>query len=157
MGVKLTPEEMDEFLTTGHTLIVATIRKSGEPFMMPIWYVWMDGAFWVGTGANSAKVGHIKRDPRVCCMVETGDAWVDLKAVIANCDAVFVEDKAQVAKVNAAIHAKYAPFRMQRAALPEKTQNHYNRARAIIKMTPREGEVRSWYNRKIRMPEPAKG
>src|SRR5579859_4928137 len=55
MGVKLTEEEIDDFLTKGHTLTIATIRKSGEPFMVPIWYVWMDGAFWIRAAAKSPK------------------------------------------------------------------------------------------------------
>jgi len=152
MGVQLTEDEINAFLEQGHTLIISTIRKSGEPFMTPIWYVWMDGAFWVGTGANSPKAQHIRRDPRVCCLVEQGERWVDLKAVVANCDAEFVEDEALIARVNAATDRKYAAFRMDRSALPEATQKHYARQRAVIRMTPRPGEIRSWWNRKIRIP-----
>ena len=67
MGVRLTEEEINEFLNGSITLIIATTRKSGEPFMTPIWYVWMDGAFWARTSMDSPKVKHVKRDPRVCC------------------------------------------------------------------------------------------
>jgi PPOX class probable F420-dependent enzyme len=151
MGVKLTDEEIDAFLTTGHTLILSTIRKSGEPLMTPLWYVWMDGAFWIGTAAASAKAGHIRRDPRVCCLVEEGEKWVDLKAVIASCDASFVEDEDQIARVQAAMDAKYAAFRMDRSTLPQTTQQHYQRTRAIIRMVPRDGGIRSWHNRKLRI------
>jgi PPOX class probable F420-dependent enzyme len=152
MGVKLTEDEINDFLENGHTLIMATIRKSGEPFLTPVWYVWMDGAFYVRTGEKSAKVGHLRRDPRACCMVEEGEAWVDLRAVVANCDAEILQDDEQLAKVSQAISSKYARFRMQSAALPDATRKHYSRGRSIIRMTPREGEVRSWYNRKIRTP-----
>ncbi len=86
MGVELTPEEVDDFLRDGHTLIFTTIRKSGEPFATPMWYAYIDGSIYIRTLGRSAKVAHARRDPRVCCTVETGDAWVDLKAVIANCE-----------------------------------------------------------------------
>ena len=155
MGVRLTEEEIDEFLTEGHTLIISTIRKSGEPFMTPIWYVWMDGSFWVRTGARSAKVQHIRRDPRVCCLVEEGEAWVDLRAVIANCDAEVIEDEAQNARIQAAVDAKYAAFRLDPSMLPDATRAHYGTNRILIRMTPREGEVRTWYNRKMRLKAPA--
>ncbi len=151
MGVRLTEDEIDEFLGKGHTLIVSTLRKLGEPFMTPLWYVWMDGAFWIRTGAKSPKAAHIRRDPRVCCIVEEGEAWVDLRAVIANCLAEFVEDQAQQACFEEALTAKYAAFRMDRGAVPSATQKHYSASRAYIRMKPRPGELRSWYNRKIRM------
>ena len=151
MGVRLTEEERDEFLTNGHTLIMATIRKSGEPLLIPIWYVWMDGAFWTSTGAKSPKVQHLRRDPRVCCMVEEGEKWIDLRAVIANCDAEFVTDPALIEKFNKVRGAKYKAFGREGLAVPEATQKHYAREGVIIRMTPRPGEIRSWYNRKIRM------
>jgi nitroimidazol reductase NimA-like FMN-containing flavoprotein (pyridoxamine 5'-phosphate oxidase superfamily) len=155
MGVNLTEQELDDFLGSGHTLILSTLRKSGEPFTTPNWYLWMDGAFWMRTGAKSAKVQHIRRDPRVCCLVEDGEAWVDLRAVIANCQAEFVEDEALTARFNAGFNAKYAPFRRDNAVVPEATKRHYSGDRVLIRMTPRPGEVRSWYNRKIRMKQPA--
>ncbi|MBV9840981.1 MAG: pyridoxamine 5'-phosphate oxidase family protein [Sphingomonadaceae bacterium] len=150
MGVRLTEDELNAFLEAGHTLIVSTIRKSGEPLMTPVWYVWIDGAFWIGTGANSAKAKHLRRDPRACCLVEEGEKWVDLKAVIAGCDAMFVEDEDQIARVQAGLDRKYGAFRMDRNAMPEATRMHYARERAIIRLTPRAGEIRSWYNRKLR-------
>ena len=155
MGVKLTPEEVDAFLTTGHTLIIATIRKSGEPFMTPIWYVWEDGAFYASTRAASSKVQHIKRDPRVCCMVEDGEMWLDLRAVIANCDAEFVTDEATIERIRAANQKKYAAFRTDPAKMPNATSSHYATESVLIRMTPRPGELRSWHNRKIRLRDPS--
>ncbi|HXC38267.1 MAG TPA: pyridoxamine 5'-phosphate oxidase family protein [Burkholderiales bacterium] len=151
MGVKLTDEEINEFLTKGHTLILGTLRKSGEPFMTPLWYVYKDGSFYTGTLAKSAKVGHIRRDPRVCCMVEEGEAWVDLHVVVANCTATIIEDPSSVPWVQEAMDAKYAAFRPDRSKQPDATKKHYGGGRVIIKATPKPGEIRSWYNRKIRM------
>ena len=82
MGIQLDQDELDEFLESSHTMILATIRKSGEPFMTPLWYVYMDGAIYFSTPAQSAKVEHLKRDSRVCCLIEEGERWVDLKAVV---------------------------------------------------------------------------
>jgi nitroimidazol reductase NimA-like FMN-containing flavoprotein (pyridoxamine 5'-phosphate oxidase superfamily) len=151
MGVRLTDEELNEFLGNSHTLIIATTRKSGEPFMTPVWYVWMDGAFWARTGADSPKVKHIKREPRVCCLVEEGEKWVDLRAAIVSCDAEIITDQGEIERIGEALDKKYASFRMDQAAVPDATKKHYASTRAIIKMTPRPGEkLRSWYNRKIR-------
>ena len=150
MSIKLTEPELEEYLTRGHTLILATIRKSGEPFMTPLWYVWRDGAFIVRTPARSAKAKHIARDPRVCVLVEDGKAWVDLRAVVANCDAERIEDKEAIRLLADAIDTKYAGFRRDTAKTPAATERHYATMFAYFKLTPRPGEIRSWYNRKIR-------
>lgn len=155
MSVKLTSQEIDDFLRTANTLIISTIRKSGEPLMTPIWYVWMDEAFLVRTGADSAKVQHIRRDPRACCLVEEGEAWVDLRAVVANCDVAIVHDPDTISRFQIAFDKKYAKSRPERASLPSSTQSHYGSDRVVLRFTPRDGELRSWYNRKIRMKPPA--
>jgi PPOX class probable F420-dependent enzyme len=151
MGVRLTQEEINEFLTKGHTVILATIRKSGEPLMTPLWYVYKDGAIYIRTLAKSPKVQHVKRDPRVCCLVEEGEAWIDLKAVIANCDAEVIEDEQTLKEVGEALGEKYKGFRPDTSKQPNATRKHYSSGSVVIKMTPRPGEVRSWYNRKIKM------
>ena len=150
MGIKLEGRELEEFLETSHTMNLSTIRKSGEPFTTPLWYVYMDGAIYFSTPPTSAKVEHLKRDPRACCMIEEGLRWVDLKAVILNCDAEFVEqDSDEAARYQALSHAKYAEFRPKLENAASNTREHYASS-VLVKLVPRESEIRSWYNRKIR-------
>ncbi len=151
MGVELTHEEIEDFLKNGHTLIFTTIRASGEPFATPMWYAYVDGAFYISTLGRSAKVQHVRRDPRVCCTVETGDAWVDLKCVIANCDAEILTDEETFEMIGVEMDRKYASFRPPQTRMPDATKQHYSGGRVVVKCTPRPGEIRSWYNRKIRM------
>ena len=153
MGVQLTEEERNQFLERGHTLIISTIRKSGEPFMVPVWYLWKDGAFHVITFANSPKVQHLRRDPRACCMVEDGEKWIDLRAVVANCDAFILDDPGIVDAIGLGLQQKYAAFRTESAQAPAATKQHYARNKVILRLVPRPGEIRSWYNRKLRMPK----
>ena len=153
MGVQLTDEECNHFLETGHTLIISTIRKSGEPFMVPVWYLWRDGAFHVITFANSPKVQHLRRDPRACCMVEDGEKWIDLRAVVANCDAFILDDPGLVEAIGLELQHKYADYRAESAQAPAATKQHYARSKVVLKLIPRPGEVRSWFNRKLRMPK----
>lgn len=150
MGIQLNESELAEFLEKGHTLILATLRKSGEPFLTPLWYAYHEGAIYFSTRAESAKVRHIKRDPRVCCMVEEGQRWIDLKAAVINCTAELIEDHDMKAKVAGLTSEKYAAFRPNIQAAPKATRKHYSASSALVKLTPIDGEVRSWYNRKIR-------
>ncbi|MET0183074.1 MAG: pyridoxamine 5'-phosphate oxidase family protein [Caulobacterales bacterium] len=150
MGIRLEGQELDDYLGSALTLILATTRKSGEPFMTPLWFVWKDGSFYTDTIGKSAKVQHIKRDPRVCCMVEDGERWVDLRAVIANCSAEILSDEAVIESYVLAREKKYEKYKRDDSSVPDVTRKHYDQARAYLKLTPRPGEMRSWYNRKIR-------
>jgi len=150
MGVQLDQTELEEFLENSHTMVLSTIRKSGEPFMTPLWYVYMDGAIYFSTPAKSAKVGHLKQDPRACVLIEEGERWVDLKAVVMNCTAEFIDRASdEAAAIQQHTDRKYADFspKLQNAA--NATKDHYSNI-VFVKLTPRDGEVRSWYNRKIR-------
>lgn len=150
MGIQLEKEELEEFLENSHTMILSTLRRSGEPFMTPLWYVYMDGAIYFSTPSHSAKVEHIKRDPRVCCLIEEGERWVDLKAVILNCVAESVDsDSGEAAKIRERTDTKYADFSPKLQNASNSTQDQYSHI-IYFKLVPREREVRSWYNRKIR-------
>ena len=150
MGVQLTQDEIDEFLTNGHTVILATTRQSGEPFMTPLWYVYENGAMYLRTRAKSAKAKHIANNPRVCLLVESGERWVDLQAVVMNCDAEVVDDEAENRRIQKLLGEKYAEFRGEVRKAPKATKKHYAAASVVYKCVLREGEVRSWYNRKLR-------
>ena len=155
MGVQLTRDEIDEYLTNGHTVILATTRQSGEPFMTPLWYVYDNGAIYLRTRARSAKAKHIERDRRVCLLVESGERWVDLQAVVMNCDAELVEDETENRRIQKMLGEKYASFRAEVRKAPKATKKHYAAASVVYKCTLRAGEVRSWYNRKLRGLEKA--
>ena len=64
-AIKMTQQEVDEFLDGRHTMNVATIGKDGRPHLVAMWYGYLDGqlAFW--TFGKSQKVVNLRRDPRV--------------------------------------------------------------------------------------------
>jgi len=150
MGINFSKEELNNFLTDGHTLILSTIRQSGEPFTTPVWYVYTDGAFYVSTPEKSAKVKHLKRDPRACCVVEAGEHWQELRAVVTNCDAEFIDDDGEIERIGALKDEKYANFRLAASNMPKSSKKAYSTQFALIRLAPREDEIRSWDNRKIR-------
>lgn len=155
MGVQLDDQELEQFISNGHTLILGTSRKSGEPFLTPLWYVYRDGALYVRTPSKSAKVQHVRRDARVCCLLEEGERWIDLKAAVLSCNAEIVEDEALCATIDQMFREKYAEFTPNLKSAPKATSGHYGGATTTLKLTPRPEEVRSWYNRKIRGMESA--
>ncbi|MFC7619052.1 pyridoxamine 5'-phosphate oxidase family protein [Microlunatus sp. GCM10028923] len=53
---------------------LCTLRRDGSPHVTPVWYVFVDGEFWISSGERNAKVRNVINDPRVSLAVEGGDA-----------------------------------------------------------------------------------
>jgi PPOX class probable F420-dependent enzyme len=67
----MSPEEIRAFLTHGtRTAKVATTMASGQPHVMPVWFV-LDGEQIVfTTGRDSVKGRDLRRDPRLALIVD---------------------------------------------------------------------------------------
>lgn len=59
----------EQILADGHNYWVATVRPDGRPHAMPVWAVWLDGALWFSTGAESRKARNLAA--RAECSVGT--------------------------------------------------------------------------------------
>ena len=60
-----------ELLGRGHSGRLGTTGSDGWPYVVPLLYVWMEGAVWVH---NARGDGHLSRnidaDPRACFLVD---------------------------------------------------------------------------------------
>ena len=63
-------------LDTERNLWLATVRPDGRPHLAPVWFVHVDGALWVGTGAASVKVRNLAANPKATIALEDGNAPV---------------------------------------------------------------------------------
>ena len=75
---------------------LATINPDGWPHLVTMYYTLIEGniAFW--TYRTSQKALNLVRDPRISCLVETGDQYFDLKGVQIQGVAQTIEDPAAV-------------------------------------------------------------
>lgn len=76
----MTGEEVATLLKEGRKLQLATINPDGTPHLVTMFYGLSDDGrmiFW--TYAKAQKSRNIDRDPRVTCLVETGDDYGDLR------------------------------------------------------------------------------
>jgi pyridoxamine 5'-phosphate oxidase-like protein len=149
MGIQFTDDEEREFLTSKHTGVVTTLRRDGWPVSLPVWFAYLDGAIYLRTPAKSKKVARVRHDDRACFLVEAGEAWADLHAVLWLGRLVEVADDDVRGRVGAAITAKYAGFSMVRAMMPDATKQHYGSRDVMYEMRPEERRL-TWDNRKLR-------
>lgn len=148
MSVRLRRDEAWARIAAAHTGIVTTLRRDGMPVALPVWFCVVDGAVHVRTLAKTKKVARLRRDPRVSFLVEGGTRWAELWGVHLTGTATFVDDPHTLARVDAALHEKYAAFRTPRSAMPDATRAHYETPHVVFRIEP-EDRVISWDNARL--------
>ncbi len=76
----------ERFLTGVYFAKLGTVMKDGSPHVTPIWYMYEDGKLFVNTTPGRVKYWNIRRDPRVCLLVDDGYPYLVIfgKARIAD-------------------------------------------------------------------------
>jgi len=62
----------DEFLKSQKILRLATVDKKGIPHIVPVWYLYKNGNFYVGTNTSTKKAKNVRKDPKVSFCVDLG-------------------------------------------------------------------------------------
>jgi PPOX class probable F420-dependent enzyme len=106
-AIRMSDEEIREFLAAGRDLQVASINADGTPHLVTMWYAMRDGevAFW--TYAKSQKVVNLRRDPRLSVLVATGEVYEQLKGVSIVGRAEVVDDPDEVLGYGEAVYERY--------------------------------------------------
>jgi PPOX class probable F420-dependent enzyme len=104
--VKMTDAEIEAFLTESKKVQVATVNPDGTPHLTTLFYVVLDGriAFW--TYGRSQKIKNLERDPRITCLVETGDDYFELRGVSLTGKAELVTDEAEIRRIGSAVASR---------------------------------------------------
>lgn len=92
-AVQLDDAEIADFLASHMKVQVGTLGRDGGPHLTTLYYILDDEgriAFW--TYASSQKIVNLRRDPRIACLIEDGDAYFDLRGVSIRGRAQLVED-----------------------------------------------------------------
>ncbi len=144
-SIALTAEEQEQFLNDGWTLQVATNGPGGFPHLAPMWYVMIDGVIHFTTFGKSQKIVNLRRDPRVSVMLETGQAYEELRGLVIRGNAEIDEDVETTASVMSVVGNKYRglpiPTETPEAALPAAAK------RVTVRIRPER--VYSWDHTKL--------
>ena len=102
-SMRVTDDEIRDFLDAGKSLQLATINKDGTPHLVTMWYGLIDGKIVLETFEKSQKAVNLKRDPRLACLLESGTEYNQLKGIQINGTAKLVTDKAEILDVMKAV------------------------------------------------------
>lgn len=143
--IRMSDEEIHAFLEEQRTLQVATIDHDGWPHLVAMWYVLIDDQIVFWTYAKSQKAINLRRDPRLTCLVETGEQYNELRGVQIKGRAIINDDRETVQRIGERIYERYtggplndATRQMVAAQAPK---------RVLVFVEP--VEVVSWDHRKL--------
>jgi len=105
--IHMNDEEIRAFLEEQRTLQVATIDHDGWPHLVAMWYALINDqiAFW--TYAKSQKAVNLRRDPKLTCLVETGERYDELRGVQIKGRAILTTDQETIRRVAEVIYGRY--------------------------------------------------
>ena len=91
--IRLTDDEIADYLRESRTIILVSNGKDGFPHPMPMWFaVDDDNVVYMTTFRKSQKINNLKRDPKVALLVESGDAYQELKSVLIYTEVELLDD-----------------------------------------------------------------
>jgi PPOX class probable F420-dependent enzyme len=67
---RMAPEVFDEFLKQPHVGVIATLRKDGMPYTVPVWWLWKDGRVWITGTYSRIWCKQLLRDGRASLCIE---------------------------------------------------------------------------------------
>ena len=85
---RLSEQEMIDFLNEGQLVRLAVLDDDGWPYVIPVWYEYSDGGYYIIPRARSRWAEYIKRDKRVSlCIDDPG-----MRKVMVKGEAEIVEE-----------------------------------------------------------------
>ncbi len=108
--IRLSDEEIHDFLRENKTIILNSVGPDGFPHPMPMWFS-ADDALVISmtTFRKSQKILNLKRDPRVSLLVESGLEYQELKGVVIYGRAELSEDLDEIIATLLAAAGQQAP------------------------------------------------
>jgi PPOX class probable F420-dependent enzyme len=142
--IKMSPEEIADFLAERHTMSLATVGADGRIHLVAMWYGFLEGAVAIETKAKSQKVANLRRDPRITVMVEDGETYDQLRGVELVGTAEIVDDPDRMWELGVSVFERYnAPYTEEMRPFVEIML----RKRVVVKVNVEK--TVSWDHRKL--------
>lgn len=66
----MTDELLERFLAEPHVGVLASLRRSGLPYTVPVWWLWHEGGFWLTGTTSRIWCQQLMADPRASLCIE---------------------------------------------------------------------------------------
>jgi PPOX class probable F420-dependent enzyme len=140
--ISLSPDEQAAFLRENRKAALATLDKDGFPHLVAMTFYEKDGAYWMTSYGKAQKVINIRRNPKVGLMIESGEAYGELRGVMVRGTCELIEGPEAVEAVFAEMALRRDPSEprpARSAAVATK--------RIVLKVVPHK--IFTWDHRKL--------
>ena len=118
-NITMTDDEVHAYLAEQTVLNVATIGPTGHPHLVAMWYTLIEGKVVFWTFGKSQKIVNLRRDAKMTGLIESGDAYEQLRGVELVGSGTIIDDYEEVLAIGKAVGVKYnGEGIMSDAALP---------------------------------------
>lgn len=136
--IRMTQEEIRAYLQEGHTMTLVTNGPKGYPHAVAMFYAVDDDlTIKFATYASSQKVRNAERDPRVTLLVETGQAYSELRGVMIEGDAEITTDLDETVATMVEANARTGSPLPDVSLIPEDVKRRMAGKRVLVRVTPR--------------------
>ena len=97
----------DEFLKEQKILRLATIDKNKTPHIVPVWYRYSVGKFYIGTNTKTQKAKNIKKNNKVSCCIDVGINAPNIYGVMIQGNASLILENKKVKSIAKNILLRY--------------------------------------------------
>jgi nitroimidazol reductase NimA-like FMN-containing flavoprotein (pyridoxamine 5'-phosphate oxidase superfamily) len=143
-NIRLSPDEMWTMLEEQRVGIFTSLRRDGSPISLPVWYAPINRRIYLHGPVQAKKLARVRNNPRVSFLCDTGERWVELRAVHLTGVARVVTDESVERLVASEFERRYSALRAQQTELPDSAKAHYRRL-AVIEIIP-DTRFLSWDN-----------
>jgi nitroimidazol reductase NimA-like FMN-containing flavoprotein (pyridoxamine 5'-phosphate oxidase superfamily) len=126
-----------EFLKSQKMLRLATIDLYGNPHIVPVWYMYVNKKFYIGTNTSTKKAKNIKKNSKVSFCIDTGIKSPDIFGVMGIGRARLILKKDIVEQL-----AKKILLRYFKNLKNESAQQLLDQTDCVIEITPKN--ITNW-------------
>jgi PPOX class probable F420-dependent enzyme len=141
----MSEQEVAALLRDSRKLQLATINPDGTPHLVTMFYGLSEGRLTFWTYHKAQKARNIERDPRVTCLIETGEDYFELRGALVYGKARLIDDPPAVLEVGMAVTRRMTG--LEDVEQLREYVEHTGRKRVAFVVEPTR--VVSWDHRKL--------
>ena len=107
LDISMRPEEIEAYLTEHRTIRLATVSGAGEPHVVPLWFVWMEGVVFMNSTLGNVTIRNLDRNPNATGSVDDGETYDELRGVLIHGPVEQTDDDPRLPAVAEAWSHKY--------------------------------------------------
>lgn len=107
MGTTMSQQAIRVFLGQQKVCRLATVDRHGQPHVVPVWHILLDGELYIETSPRSKKGRNLQANQKVALVVDGGDGFENYKGIMIQGTVEFVNDKRMLQQFRDAMAQRY--------------------------------------------------